>query len=80
MIDLFVSDDESYLEDIGREFAYIMGKNLEGPFVTKYQGVFHPSQLTKCNNHMLYNKYIDLAVLSGKQYGIQIKNELLCGL
>ena len=80
MIELFVSDNEKQLESIGREFAYIMANNLEGPFITKYQAVFPVQELTKCRYDNLYNKYVDLAKLSGKKYGIQIKNELLCGL
>jgi hypothetical protein len=80
MIELFVSDKEKDLESIGREFAYIMGKQLEGPFITKYQGVFPVEELTKCKYDHTYSKYVALAVLSGKKYGIQLRNELLCGM
>lgn len=78
-MELFVSDSEELLEGIGRDFAKVIGAHQEGPFIFKYQAVFPVEQLDKDNYATLYNRYVDLAKLSGKKYGIQLKTELLCG-
>lgn len=74
MIDLFVSDYVDELEDVAGNFVALIDLRIKGDMVVHFDSFRYTHDLRRISGAEIYNHYVDLAQVSGKRFGIQLRS------